>query len=384
MNNELKKGLALSGGGFRATLYALGSLYRMNEDGLLTELDTITAVSGGAIAAGYLMYKWQELDFEPIDESKGRYRATNFKAVIIEPILEFCSKTITCGGRIFIHTLNPKSTASKEVLKKYERMLFGSVRLSDIPDCSKSPEFIFYGTNYDSGVSVRISKKELRDYKVGVATNHDITLAQAVSVSSAFPPFLAPISFSGKKWDWADSKYHSFPDHHTQTLRDNLMLCDGGLYDNMGLEMLWKHGSNREYDVVFSCDAGAPFSMPWPGLLKSFKNWAGQFFRMSDIMINQQRSLRKRVLVRNYIEGHYTGAYWSIENTVNNYGKINPLISKSEESEYKHLKDLGTQLKGFLSYDNLKLVNLGYCHADMNLRQWYDHTLSRPSLPYVV
>ncbi|MGF1729490.1 patatin-like phospholipase family protein [Photobacterium kasasachensis] len=382
MSNELKKGLALSGGGFRATLYALGTLWRMNEDGLLTELDTITAVSGGAIAAGFLMHKWQDLDFEPVDESKNRYRATNFKSVIADPLIEFCSKTITSEARILLHTLNPKTTASTEVRKKYEGMLFGSVRLCDIPFCPKSPEFVFYGTNYDTGVSVRISKRELRDYQVGVATNHDITLAQAVSVSSGFPPFLAPIGFSGKKWDWADTKYHSLSPDQTQKLRNHLELCDGGLYDNLGLEMLWKHGNYREYDVVFSCDAGAPFSVPWTGLLKSFKNWAGQFFRMSDIMINQQRALRKRMLVRNYIEGHYKGAYWSIENQVTDYEQVNPLLSVSEANGYKHLKELGTQLKGFPDDDNFKLINLGYCHADMNLRQWFDRTLSRPALPY--
>ncbi|WP_165398986.1 hypothetical protein [Shewanella maritima] len=47
-----KKGLALSGGGFRATLYAVGSLARLNEEGLLAELDTITAVSGGLSLPG--------------------------------------------------------------------------------------------------------------------------------------------------------------------------------------------------------------------------------------------------------------------------------------------------------------------------------------------
>ena len=38
-------GLALSGGGYRATLFSLGSLWRLNDAGLLGKLDRITSVS---------------------------------------------------------------------------------------------------------------------------------------------------------------------------------------------------------------------------------------------------------------------------------------------------------------------------------------------------
>src|SRR6185312_7094089 len=43
--------LCLSGGGFRATLFHLGALRRLNETGVLAKLDTITSVSGGSIMA---------------------------------------------------------------------------------------------------------------------------------------------------------------------------------------------------------------------------------------------------------------------------------------------------------------------------------------------
>src|SRR5688572_24527756 len=49
-------GLCLSGGGFRATLFHLGALRRLNELGLLTRRDfrTVSSVSGGSIAAAQL------------------------------------------------------------------------------------------------------------------------------------------------------------------------------------------------------------------------------------------------------------------------------------------------------------------------------------------
>src|SRR5687767_13325740 len=48
--------LCLSGGGFRATLFHLGALGRLNELGLLTRRDfrTVSSVSGGSIAAAQL------------------------------------------------------------------------------------------------------------------------------------------------------------------------------------------------------------------------------------------------------------------------------------------------------------------------------------------
>src|SRR5213594_2666876 len=47
-------GLCLSGGGFRATLFHLGALRRLNEFGILAKLRTISSVSGGSITAAHL------------------------------------------------------------------------------------------------------------------------------------------------------------------------------------------------------------------------------------------------------------------------------------------------------------------------------------------
>ncbi|WP_162884298.1 patatin-like phospholipase family protein [Vibrio splendidus] len=378
----MKKGLALSGGGFRATLYALGTLWRMNEDGLLTELDTVTSVSGGSIAAGLLMLKWNELCFEDIDMTKGRHRAINFKEVIVDPLLAFCSHKITSKSRIVLHTINPLTTAAEEVRKKYEKLLFGSICLSDIPDHPLAPEFIFYGTNLDTGASVRISKQEIRDYNIGSASNHGITLSQAISISSGFPPFLAPIQLCGKDWTWSDTLYSRIPDDEISELRKHLYLCDGGLYDNMGLEMIWKHGIDKEYSSVFCCDAGAALPIPWNSWLKQIKNKFGLSMRMTDIMINQQRALRKRMLMRNYIEGEYDGGYWSLTSQVKDFKSVAPLLSESEAKQYSHLSKLGTQLEPFSDVDSLMLVNLGFCHADMCMRLNYDETINRPSLPF--
>lgn len=48
-----KIGLALSGGGYRAAAYHIGTLRALNRLGILDKVDVISAVSGGSITAAY-------------------------------------------------------------------------------------------------------------------------------------------------------------------------------------------------------------------------------------------------------------------------------------------------------------------------------------------
>src|SRR4051794_26764981 len=54
-----KIGLALSGGGFRATLYHLGLVRFMRDAGILSQVTHITSVSGGSIMAAHLTLNWK-------------------------------------------------------------------------------------------------------------------------------------------------------------------------------------------------------------------------------------------------------------------------------------------------------------------------------------
>ena len=73
-----KIGLALSGGGFRASLYHLGLVRFLRDAGLLPSVTHITSVSGGSIFAAHLVLNW------------GRYNgsASEFDAVATE-LLDF-------------------------------------------------------------------------------------------------------------------------------------------------------------------------------------------------------------------------------------------------------------------------------------------------------
>ena len=78
---KLERGtaLCLSGGGYRAMLFHLGALWRLNEFGILSELKRVSSVSGGSIAAGVLGSRWKHLEFT-------RGVAQRFEELVAEPI----------------------------------------------------------------------------------------------------------------------------------------------------------------------------------------------------------------------------------------------------------------------------------------------------------
>ena len=152
-------GLTLSGGGFRATLFHIGALWRINELGLFPELREITSVSGGSIMAAFLGLRWSRLHF------KGQV-ARNFEDEVAAPLRRFCSTTIDIPT-VLKGWLNPFRHPSDVLAARYRESLFGDATLQDLPDSADGPVFTLYATSLQTGSSVRLSRKRLADYRVG-------------------------------------------------------------------------------------------------------------------------------------------------------------------------------------------------------------------------
>src|SRR5437588_165356 len=117
--------LCLSGGGYRAMLFHLGALWRLNEFGYLKKLARISSVSGGSITAAMLGFQWNKLVFHE------NGKALDFDAKVVPPIRTLASKTIdeaSIIGGIFL----PGSIADK-VAEAYRKNLFGNATLQDLP-----------------------------------------------------------------------------------------------------------------------------------------------------------------------------------------------------------------------------------------------------------
>ena len=80
--------LCLSGGGYRAMLFHLGALWRLNELGFLPRLDRVSSVSGGSITAGALGHGWSRL---ALDEQGV---AREFVGAVVDPLRGLAGRTI--------------------------------------------------------------------------------------------------------------------------------------------------------------------------------------------------------------------------------------------------------------------------------------------------
>src|SRR4051812_27048041 len=124
-------GLCLSGGGYRAMLFHVGTLWRLNEAGLLRGLDRISSVSGGSITAGVLGLYWDKLSFDASNV------ASNLGDVLVEPIRDFASHTVD-ESAIAVGLLTPESIGER-VSKAYRDRLFGDATLQGLPGPGQGP-----------------------------------------------------------------------------------------------------------------------------------------------------------------------------------------------------------------------------------------------------
>lgn len=349
--------LCLSGGGYRAMLFHTGVLWRLHEAGLLRTFKRISSVSGGTITAALLAKKWQAL-----------YRtgapASAFVDEIVVPIRTFAHISVDVAS-VGKGTFLPGSI-SEYVADAFDGHLFNNATLQSIPD--DAPRFVFNATNVQSGALWRFSKPYMGDYLVGRVENPKVRLADVVAASSAFPPFLSPAKLVAKDWTWLPIKTEPL---HKEPFTKTVVLTDGGVYDNLGLETAWKR-----YSTILVSDAGQ--KMDADG--RPADDWARHAKRVLDVVDNQVRSLRKRQLVEAYKSGLRKGAYWGIRSDILRY-RVASLPCPVERTQA--LAEIPTRLTALDSSIQERLINWGYAVCDAALRAWVEPKLiPATSFPY--
>jgi NTE family protein len=355
---EAGSALCLSGGGYRAMVFHIGVLWRLYETGLLSGLKRISSVSGGSITAGVLALKWRRLSFDPAR------LAADFVPEVVTPLRRLAGETLDAEA-IIVGALAP-GTISDRVTAAYDRHLFAGATLQDLPD---APRFVINATNVQSGALWRFMKPYMRDYRVGEVKAPTVPLARAVAASSAFPPVLSPCVLRLENDDFTPNSGQDLQ-HPPFTTR--VVLSDGGVYDNLGLETAWKR-----YQTIFVSDAG--------GKLKPEEepksDWARHAFRVLDLIDNQVRSLRKRQVIDSLKSRARKGAYWGIRTDIANYQLADALPGPLART--LALAETPTRLKRMDDDLQDKLINWGYAVCDAALRKHVDPALRRPAgFPY--
>jgi NTE family protein len=346
--------LCLSGGGYRAMLFHLGTLWRLNELNYLSKLDRISSVSGGSITSGTLALNWDKLGFD------ANGFAANFDQQVTQPIRNMASQTVDVSSILE----GVFGGVSDHIVDHYNKFLFHNATLQHIPD---APRFVFNATSLQTGVLWRFSKPFMGDYKVGLVKNPNIELAIAVAASSAFPPLLSPCvlnldpnSFDPTIPPAAGIKLPDF--------RQRIVLADGGVYDNLGLETAWK-----SCKTILVSNGGGALTLD----VDPKHDWLSQTNRVLLIIYNQVVSLRTRDIVELFTLGQRDGSYWGIGSNIQNYTLPDALVCPIGVTTT--LAQTPTRLAAVDGALQEQLIDWGYAVCDAAVRKHVSQAAPAPA-----
>ncbi len=343
--------LCLSGGGFRAALFHLGALRRLNEYGALSQVDTISSVSGGSIlsahladrirawpAAGDVVPDWEDQVAAPFREFTGKNLRTWLPLLGLAQ--QFLRRDVTRGA------------ATEVLAQRYEERL---TRLR-FPELPNRPRFVIcatdlvFGVNwvFDSGAYGTDSGR-FGDYQAGyVQPAPSWSVGRAVAASSCFPPLFVPMRTGLNSGNLGGGLYSG--DDRGQLI-GGIGLTDGGVYDNLGLEPVWK-----DHRVVLVSDGGGIFKAARPRGLR----WRME--RYLAVTSEQARAVRKRWLISSFLAGQVTGTYWGIGSAAANYGTGTD--GYAERLAQDVIAEIRTDLDAFSPAEAAILENHGYLLAE--------------------
>ena len=227
-----KFGLALSGGGFRATLYHLGLIRFLRDAGLLSKVTHITSVSGGSIMAAHLVLNWKRYTGAEADFDEAAAELVSFIQLDIRNriLRRFPLATPLGWMRRLIGKSNRKLTRAGLLELHYEKYLYGDVSLFELP---KTPKLHLLTTNLSEGCLCSFHRDGLlmarshmhEGFRLDQIHTGLATVSMAVAASSAFPGFFPPLELGGADVGVTGGDF------------GRQAYTDGGVYDNLGVRM---------------------------------------------------------------------------------------------------------------------------------------------------
>jgi NTE family protein len=378
--------LCLSGGGFRAALFHLGAVRRLNELGVLSQLDAITSVSGGSILNGILAMNWGRLAVGRGGELKG------FDECVAEPLRKFCGRDLRTplliGSR-----LNPLnwpgmarnwlSVSGNQLAKSYEGLFAGRL-LADVPISSGqgAPRFVFCATSMNTGACWHFHAGPtgiMGDFYFGYLPTNGVKISEAVAASSAFPFAIAPLRLEidrDAKIDRIDQwgRNRVISEKRKNVFKDGdktVSLTDGGVYDNLGVEPVWDRFEN-----LLISDAGRPFT----SAQSSSPFIVSRLGRAAAISGEQVGAVRKRWIVERFKAKPGTGTLWGIDTRIENYQLAD--AKGYGETARQLFSQIRTDLNAFTESEMDCIENHGYSLADAAMRSHGRKFCASPSAEF--
>lgn len=362
--------LCLSGGGFRAALFHLGAVRRLDELGVLGRLRTISAVSGGAMVATLLMHP----DLEWPDPEGPPARVGGVEELVAEPLRQLTSRNLRTPA--LLSRLRPsgwtRSDASVGVLAdELERAVpWWGTDLRELR--RRGPAVLTGATEIGYGVSWLFAdprtvgpRGRIGDHRLGYAAPPPgLRIVDAVAASCAYPPFFSPLELDGRALGLVGGVPDpDEPEPVRAALGTRIQLADGGVYDNLGLEPVWS-----DHATVLVSDGGAVFrSRPAGSLL-------GRLWHLLSIASSGGQTARLRWLRASFASGLLEGATWSLESPnavprVPGHAPEGDLHDGYSADVVSTINQVRTDLDAFSRGEQMVLERHGYLVADASVRR---------------
>lgn len=302
MAGEQRLGLALSGGGVRAAVFHLGVLEQLARQHRLEDVSQISTVSGGSLIVGAIFSKagmrW------PTSE---QYRSEIFPGL----------RTMLTSGDLF----SMVALGWKGVLRENVRILYrrGDIladllqarwgvngTLKDLPD---TPEWHINTTCYETGKNWRFSKNMMGDWHFGRHFSPGVSIAKAIAASAGVPYAIGALRLELPEHGWwqADPATKK-PKLKIDRPLPQVRLWDGGAYENLGLEAIYKPVEGLQgCDFLICSDASGPLGRPKPFSFSGLLQGKLASPRLFDIASDQIRALRSRMLMGSIRRGEVRG-----------------------------------------------------------------------------
>lgn len=250
-------GVAMSGGGHRAAVFAVGVLQYLADSGTNRDVTSIASVSGGSMTNAYV---GQQVDFAAVD-------GPTFEREVTAPLL----RQVALRGTLFATRLSKVYLLALVVVvlaglvlpwfldipwylrlawfvvglvlvgelawlrgrvcaAAFRRTLFSPEgRASTLAALARPIDHVLCATDLQSGDHVHLSGDLVYGYRFGVGVPAALDLALAVHASAALPGAFPPLRLGT-----ARHRFTGAPDTRGMTSPPKyLLLVDGGVYDNM-------------------------------------------------------------------------------------------------------------------------------------------------------
>jgi NTE family protein len=359
--------LCLSGGGYRAALFHLGALRRLNELGVLAQVDTLTSVSGGSIFAAQLA---THLAREPGAWPADGGVVAGWEEGVARPMRAFAATNIRT--RPALHGFHPlrwfDQNAAIDALARRYAAGPAPGALDELPP---RPRFVICATDmrfreqwvFDS--AGRIGSRSAGFFP----PSPPWTLARAVAASSCVPgPFRAMRVRDGVE----ELREGAYAGDDRERLVRSIDLADGGVYDNLGIEPVW-----RDHAVVLVSDA-SPSLSPDPPIRAVWRA-----LRFAVTLLEQATEVRKRWLLSSFMRGELEGAYWGVASKPSHYELEPPPLAYSDGFVERYISQVRIDLDAFTAGEIGVLENHGYLIAEAAVRR-HAAALATESAPLAV